>query len=265
MAKREVYANAPLRLVAAELRYPYAPRLSTADVLQELTTLFRPTFPIPEPTGIQVVMSVGGGGQSSSASSANRFLARDRSSSVTVTQTNIVIETTDYGEYGRFRPMLETCLEALGRVRDGIVGVERVGLRYLNEIRVPAVRESSQWTEYLAANLVAPLLLVPGQRIALMQSIVQTEPVDKVATLVRFGALRGQVVSSVGPLRVKSVPPDEPFFLLDIDCSWSSGESFDEYGFEAALSTCDRLHAPIDSLFEDAITDKLREVFRRAQ
>jgi len=184
---------------------------------------------------------------------------------VTITQTNIVIETTDYGEYGRFRPMLETCLEALGRVRDGIVGVERVGLRYLNEIRVANVHEASHWAKYLAPNLVAPLQLVPGRRVALMQSVVQTEPIDKVATVLRFGALRGQVVSAAGPLRVKPLPADEPFFLLDIDCAWSSGESFDEYGFEAALSICDRLHAPIDTLFEDAITDSLRAVFRRVE
>ncbi len=266
MARREIYPNAPLRLVVAELRYPYAPRLSSPDAIEHLTDLFRPTFPLPEPTGMQVVMAMAGGSQAqSSTSSVNRFLARDRSASVSVSPQNIVIETTVYSEYEQFRPMLEKCLRGLEEIRGAVIGLERVGLRYINEIRVPALRRPEEWRHYLQAPLVAGLDLVSGHDVALTQSVVQTEPRDNVTTLVRYGALRGQVVSSVGPLHVEAVPPTMPFFLLDIDNSWSSHQSFDDYSVDGALNICDRLHGPIDSLFESALRDELREVFRSVE
>jgi uncharacterized protein (TIGR04255 family) len=259
---REVYPNAPLRLVAAELRFPYAPRLGSSDVLEELTTTFRPTFPLPTPGGLQVVMTVAGATQSSGV---NRFLSKDRTASVTVSPTNIVIETTEYREYGQFRPLLETCLTALASIPGAIVGLERVGLRYVNEVRVPNLGDVSEWTKYFTPNLVAALHLIPDRAVGVMQAVVQTEPVDGMLTVFRYGALRGQVVASGGPLRVATVPTNEPFFMLDLDNSWSSGESFDAYSVEAALDISDRLHAPIDALFEAVITDELRRVFRRTE
>jgi uncharacterized protein (TIGR04255 family) len=205
-------------------------------------------------------MTVGGASQSTGV---NRFLTKNRTASVTVGPTNIVIETTEYHEYEQFRPLLATCLAALGSIQGAIVGLERVGLRYVNEVRVPNLGNASGWTRYFTPNLVAPLHLVPDRSVGVMQAVVQTEPLEGTITVFRYGALRGQVVASGGPLRVASVPADEPFFMLDIDNSWSSGESFDEYSVETALDICDRLHAPIDALFEAVITDDLRKVFRR--
>jgi len=231
-------------------------------VLEELTAKFRPTFPIPAPGGVQLVVGVGGSAQQSSVT---RFLAKDRTSSVTVSPTNIVIETTDYEEYDQFRPMLATCLAALGAIRGAIVGLERVGLRYVNEVRIPGLINALEWTKYFAPNLIAPLGLMPDRSVAIMQAVVQSEPTDNMTTLIRYGALRGQVVSAAGPLRVAEVSPKDPFFMLDIDNSWTSSESYDEYAMEAGLDICDRLHTPIDTLFEAVITDQLRAVFRSAK
>jgi uncharacterized protein (TIGR04255 family) len=261
---REVYPNAPLRLVVAEFRFPYAPKLASAEVLEELTTTFRPTFPLPTPAAVQVVMTTTIGGTSQSTGSVNRFLTKDRTSSVTVSPTNIVVETTEYQEYEKFRPLLATCLAALGSVPGAIVGLERVGLRYVNEVRVPDLGAVSDWTKYFASNLVAPLNLIPHRSVGVMQAVVQTDPVDRMITVFRFGALRGQVVAPGGPLRVAAAPADSPFFMLDIDNSWSSGESFDAFSSETALDICDRLHDPIDALFETVITNELRKTFRRS-
>jgi uncharacterized protein (TIGR04255 family) len=260
---REVYPNAPLRLVAAEFRFPYAPKLASTEVLEELTTTLRPTFPLPTPTAMQVVMTTTIGGTSQSTGPVNRFLTKDRTASVTVSPTNIVIETTEYHEYEKFRPLLAICLAALGSVRGAIVGLERVGLRYVNEVRVPNLSGAPDWTKYFASNLVAPLHLVQDRSVGVMQAVVQTDPIDGMVTVFRFGALRGQVVAPGGPLRVAASPTDSPFFMLDIDNSWSSGESFDAFSVETALNICDRLHDPIDALFEAVISNELRKIFRR--
>jgi len=260
---REVYARPPLRLVIADLRYPFAPRLGSQEVLQNLTTLLRPIFPIPEAAGVQILMSVGGGGSTQTATQGapNRFFSRERTTSVTVSPTNMAVETSDYGEYQKFRPVLRTCLETLASV-DNLVGVERLGLRYINEIRVPGLSHPREWVEYLAPQYVKTLDVLADKPIALSQSVVQSEPVDEISTVVRFGALRGQVVASVGPLRVAEVPANSPFFLLDFDNSWTSGDAFNEYSVDFVLDLADRLHAPIDDLFEGALTDPLRALLR---
>lgn len=262
---REVYPSPPLRLVVAELRYPFAPRLGAPEVLSELTTRFRHAFPVPDPTAAQIIMAVGGAQPTAATASANRFFSKDRTASVTVTPTNLVVETSSYGEYDRFRPTLQAGLETLATVHDGIVGIERVGLRYINEIRVSGLSDPRDWDAYVDASLVAPLRVVPGAQISLMQSVLQTEPRDGVVTLLRSGALRGQAVSSMGPLKVAEVPADDPFFLLDIDNSWASADAFEEYTVERTLALYDRLHAPIDELFEASITERSRDLFRRRE
>jgi len=175
----------------------------------------------------------------------------------------MVVETIRYSEYANFRPVLAACLESLNAVQDAIVGFERVGLRYVNEIRVPGLHDAGEWEHYLAPNLVAPLSVMNHHPISVMQTVVQTEPVDNVATLIRYGALRGQALLPGGTLNLPALSPSDPFFLLDIDNSWSSTDSFDEDAMREAGSIYDRLHAPIDALFEAAITDRLRDVFRR--
>lgn len=260
MSDREIYANAPLRLVAAEFRYPYAPKLGGADVLQELTAAFRPRFPIPEQPVQQVVMSVAGEvSQPARITAANKFLSKDRTASVTLTQTNIVIETTEYHGYDSFKPLIAASLEGLGSYASAIVGLERVGLRYINEIRLARLQGPGDWAGYVNNDMMAPLHLLEDREPALFQAVVQTELADNIALVLRYGALRGQVVSPVGPLKVAPVPAEDPFFLIDIDSSWVSGEAFDNYSLDAALDICDRLHEPIDDLFERAITDRLRD------
>jgi uncharacterized protein (TIGR04255 family) len=263
---REIYPNAPLRLVAAELRYPFAPKLGSSEVLEELTARFRAEFPIPEQAGIQVLMAMGASpGASAQPATANRFLSKDRTSSLTVTPTNVLLETTQYEGYGSFRSLLEGCLTALGPRAEAIVGLERVGLRYVNEIRIPRLASLTEWIPYVSNKMLAPMSILGDREASLMQSVVQSQPVDNVGIVVRFGALRGQVVSATGSLKVQPVAADAPFFMVDIDSSWSSGNSFDDYSIRAALGICDKLHEPIHDLFEQAITDKLRkEILRQA-
>src|SRR6266478_3958136 len=218
----------------------------------------RPMFPVPESPG-QIVMTLGRPPQAIPIS-VTRFMSKDRTAAVTVSTQNMVVETIRYSEYANFRPLLTACLESLHAVQDAIVGFERVGLRYVNEIRVPGLRDAAEWEHYLAPKFVAPLSVMNHHPISLMQTVVQTEPEDNVMTLVRFGALRGQALLPGGALSLPAHSPSDPFFLLDIDNSWSSTDSFDDDAMRMAGDIYDRLHAPIDALFEAAITDRLRDV-----
>src|ERR1700737_281888 len=212
---REIYPNAPLRLVAAELRYPFAPRLGSPEVLEELTGAFRNQFPIPEQAAVPVLMAMAArAGGSPQPSTANRFLTKDRTSSVTVTPMNVLLETTQYEGYEWFRSLLESCLIALGTRAEAIVGLERVGLRYVNEIRVPGLTSFTEWERYVSNKILAPMSILGDREPSSIQGVVQAQPIDNVTILVRFGALKGQVVSPVGSLKVKQLAVDDPFFMV---------------------------------------------------
>ena len=249
--------------MAAELRYPFAPRLGSPEVLEELTGAFRNQFPIPEQAAVPVLMAMAArAGGSPQPSTANRFLTKDRTSSVTVTPMNVLLETTQYEGYEWFRSLLESCLIALGTRAEAIVGLERVGLRYVNEIRVPGLTSFTEWERYVSNKILAPMSILGDREPSSIQGVVQAQPIDNVTILVRFGALKGQVVSPVGSLKVKQLAVDDPFFMVDIDSSWSS-ESFDDYSVRAVLEICDKLHDPIDDLFDQTVTERLRkEVLR---
>jgi uncharacterized protein (TIGR04255 family) len=58
-------------------------------------------------------------------------------------------------------------------------------------------------------------------------------------------------------------PEDGPFFL-DIDSFWTRLGVLEEFDAAVALAIADRIHEPVDGLFERAITERLREeVLRR--
>lgn len=53
---------------------------------------------------------------------------------------------------------------------------------------------------------------------------------------------------------------------MDIDSFWAPSDGFPEFDIEMLLAMCDDLHAPVRSLFERLITDRLRkEVLRHAE
>jgi uncharacterized protein (TIGR04255 family) len=74
----------------------------------------------------------------------------------------------------------------------------------------------------------------------------------------RSGILDGHVVDDSGPLTLPTPPQDGPFFLIDIDSFWTKSGPLAKWSTEAAIGISDSLHAPIDDLFENCITDVLR-------
>ena len=138
MVEREVYPNAPLRLVTAEFRFPISPRLSGGDLLTVLGDQLGETFPIVEPTSLQLTIGgpapqptplIGSGG-------GYRLLTRDRTTAVTVSANRITIETTVYRRWEDFRDgPVAKALTAVGDGLGAIAGLERVGLRFINEVR----------------------------------------------------------------------------------------------------------------------------------
>ena len=196
------------------------------------------------------------------AAAGLRMLNRDRTASVTLTAASLVVETSTYVQFEQYREIVRAALEALGAV-DEIPGMQRVGLRYLDEIRIPGVERPSDWTPYVHDALHGPIGLLDATA-RVTQGLVEYEVGDNRQLVMRYGASSGWAVDPTGPVRVPE-SSDGPFFLLDIDSFWTAPQDLlPEYSLDAVISVCNELHAPVRTLFEASITDKLRDdVLRR--
>lgn len=269
VAQREVYPNAPLRLVTAEFAFPISPRLSGADLLTVLGSEFGETFPIMELANLKLAIGaptprpaslIGEGG-------GYRLLTLDRTTAVTVSANRITVETTTYRHWEDFRRgPVASAVMTVGDRLGAIAGLDRVGLRFINEVRVPGMVNTNplQWRGYIAPELLAAADLVGGREVKTVQIALHLAGEDGTEVMMRAGALEGRVVDDTGPLRLPRPPQPGAFFLVDIDSFWDRAAIYDNWDSSRALDIIDRLHTPIDELFESCLTDKLRrEVLRR--
>lgn len=265
---REIYPNAPLQLVAFELRFPLALKLLSAESLGIVQESLTDQVPIVE-GGLEGGMTINVPAGTQAMLQPQQFyklVAKDRSASVTLQQAAVVVESSNYLRYAVFRALVERTLEALaGAVR--LAGVTRVGLRYINEIRVPAeILQPEDWRAYVAAPLLEPLRVFRSLPAAEMMGRLLFDFGDGRQVTMNHGAIRqGEVVMSGGPLRVKQKDTRQPFFLIDVDSSWSPLDGLADFSPEAMLDMCDRLRTPARDLFEASITEELREQVLRKE
>lgn len=256
----EAYPHAPLVYVTCELRFPLAPSLSGDATLEALTEAFHETLPVPE----EVMLSA-----SDDASPLHvlaerllRFTNRSRTLSVALTRTSLSVETTAYSGWTGFKACVSDAVRIVAsQVR--IVGIERVGLRYINEIRVPVVfGDASGWSGWVNPALLGHLGLMPDGVPESLTSLVALRRGDA-GLLVRFASLNGGGAVSDEPLR-RTIPASEgPCFVIDTDSfRLSPGEHMVDFDARALEPVLGDLHEPLGEIFERSVTDQARAVFR---
>lgn len=258
---REVFVNAPLAFVACEVRYPFTPRLTSDESFEALSEQLRAVLPVPSESPLQTV-SLSPAGAAADTEPRFRFSDKVRTFSAAVGRSALVIETTHYTEYPKFRELLLAVLAAVDSVA-APVGVERVGLRYIDEIRVPRpITSVADWRGWIADDVLASLNLATGYAAKGMQTLVRLANGANDITL-RYAALSGAGVVDDGPLRRRLPSADGPFFVIDTDSYWNDAEAgLIDYDVNQLLDLVDQLHEPVGVLFHRAITDQLRNEFR---
>ena len=257
--QREVFANAPLAYVACEVRFPLAPSLTGEDSLMSFATAFADTLPIPEVATFlpSPDMDAGEGPERQL-----RFLDKARTASVAVTRRSVSVEVTHYDGWDHFKPRVLQAIEATTGIAP-IVGVERIGLRYINEIRVPdEVADASGWKGWIAEGVVSHLEPIPGYTAESSQTVIDLRG-EGGRMVARYAALVGSGVVSDEPLRRKTPATVGPFFVIDTDSYRETpGEEMLACTSEALDPVLDELHEPLGELFQRTITDKSRNLFR---
>jgi uncharacterized protein (TIGR04255 family) len=262
--RREVFPNAPLEFVACEIRVPTAPKLVRDDTFELLTDALREIFPIPDTEQIQTLTVIGGKDGGVESERRFRFLNRERTASAVVARNAITVETTDYSEFDDFRSLVLTVADAVATTTT-LVGIERIGLRYIDEIRVPEeITDTSGWRGWISDEVVGVLGVAAGFNTNALQTVLRLVGEDSTGVVLRYAAMIGDGVVGDGPLRRRATASSGPFFVIDTDSyRTSAGPAMEDFEHDRIAGILDVIHAPVGTLFHRAITDRLREEFRR--
>lgn len=253
-----MYPNAPVVLVALEVRHPASGLLSSRDRARLKSELGRRT-PIRRDVR-SYGFEIGAGGPLIPRAMEEEFPKYfDRSQTIAVSAQSeaTVIELSAYRGWEDCVDLVRLVMESRNRVAP-IDGTLRVGLRFINEFRVPG--ESPDWSGYLNAPIKPDGLAVPDMKMQGWQgtSVYQHEHTAGQMLNLRYGLMEESTIAAGGhdlrfPNRGRGT-----FYLLDMD-SYLTPVGTPEFVLEDLIETMERLHAPLRQLFERLITDRLRD------
>lgn len=263
MSQTQPYVNDALRYAAIEVRFAPLDDL-VSPIVNEFRDRIRGDLVVSEQEQ-QVTLNLGPAGPSTQQTLRQRFSTRDRITSAVLGRDILILETTDYPGWSEFRDRFMRLIAGLEDVRrpDGIL---RVGIRYIDEIRVPGLQRLRDWSHWISESLMAPLLLDPDNEPSGATLALQYGAAPGFVTLFRAAPFsEGQTVQAEGPLRLPYPTIESPYFLLDTDASWADpNRIIPEFTGDLITAVLDELHAPCVRLFEASLTDRLRnDVLRR--
>ena len=270
MGATEVYKHAPLAMVVAEILFTHEPSLADAKARDRALASIRDELPILVNKQImQGALFVPG------RETPTEFSTKELLEAMSVDGQTLVTLATDtvsvsmsgavYGHYGdTLRPLIDRVLDC---VSDTLrqVAVRRIGLRYLDELRVPnPPANAAGWSEWVNPSLVAATTAPVGGHITGTKASFESEVGGGVRVQFNAGSFDGTtIIADDHPFsdRSKAKGPG-PMFILDLDASWQPEFGFELFNSEAIKKTFDTLHEPTSGLFEWAIGDLARELFR---
>lgn len=265
------YKNPPVALVAVEIKFPGeigAPVPSSVqralgevlggDWVPEQVQQSGVTVNLGPAAPMQTIFGPG-----NPANAILRFSVRDRTTAVALTAGSVTVETTRYGNWPQFRGILQKAVETTEKVLRP-AGVTRVGMRYVNEIRIAGPGDVD-WRAWLSPTVLPPAIDAPDGTDAWMPlnwtGAAQYKIGEDRFLVIRYGPQPEQpgfIVNPDGPLRRLGPRPKGPFFLLDFDAFWQPS-AIPPWNTDEVLVTCDELRKPVRTLFDEIITERLAE------
>jgi uncharacterized protein (TIGR04255 family) len=266
----EVYPTPPVAapvaapvvaLVTMEIRHPATDSL-TESTGRELKHLLADNLPIErQGQDMSWGMVAPGAAPTPTAERFVRYVNRDNTLAASMKSQAIVIESTNYTSFEALRDIAMRVVDARAQV-SSLVGVERIGLRYVLEVRVPVgVDGRVEWSNWIAEPLLGPQRLAPaGLFLTEWQgAAVYREPQPGRSLIVRYGPGFGQALDANYHLRRVIQVQAGPYFLMDIDSFWTPSGSIPEYDRDELLSTYQALYTPARSVFQEMLTGRMKD------
>ncbi len=172
-----------------------------------------------------------------------RLVGKDQSSAIGINPESVSLEVQRYPGWSTFSRDLDPLLRVVGDVVDPD-HVVRVGMRYLNQIKLPV--GVTDWSGLIPAELLGPSLhpvLRPGVIAAEHKTILAVD--EHTRCLFRYGQFTD--------------PEGESSYLLDYDVYREAEVEFD---VQKLLDTAEDLHSVAWNLFRSTTTEELVKSFR---
>lgn len=255
MAKLEIYPSAPLRFVALEIRFGFNPRLATADGQAAVFSKLQQDFPLAEAAEtVQVTIAPGAPPQQVQDL---RMKNSDRTWSVNVSPELLAVRTSAYQDFDGFVAVVSRAVKATFDSES--VPTTRIGIRYIDEIRVPGVERPMDWASYVDDRLLGCVAFAEDSPIEQAQGALVLSAGDDRHLLLRYGPSQEPVVDPEGPLFLE--PISGPIFVLDVDSYWqfSDPQAAKFLDGDEIAGICRELDSSAYEIFERAITDRLRD------
>ncbi len=260
----EHFAVPPVALVTAELRFTDSPRLRQQDTLDAIAIACEHRFPIAEPiTGMAVEPTGLGAAPQLVARQSVILRNADSTEALTLTSNSLTYETTAYRDFDDLAGVVNDACRTL--ITAGVApALTRVGLRYINEVRVrEPVSEVRAWSDWIDPRVLGTLSVAPeGVPVRALQAAVSFDLGNGGGLQIGYAAVpQGSVVNH----RFLKRPPFEqrPFFAMDFDgfCDFSADPAKFLDPDLVARVLCG-VHAPIGEAFQRSLTDNSRSLFR---
>lgn len=272
MPRREVFPNAPLAMVVAETRFSYVPELDQPSAMSAVLSTLSAQLPVlnrSQQTNFEITVGSDGSVQPRTTPTIDVLEARATDSQTTAAVTAQSLTLAMSGKaYTKFEDSLRPLLEkVIGGLQSAFPAtfVTRAGLRYLDEIRVPDPPESlGDWSRWIASPLLGAVDLLTefDGRVAEMRSTYRYDLTGSRQVVLNWGPFLGTgVVGPDHPFHLSDARP-ERMFVLDLDASWTPSSSLEPLDPQAVLTVYDELHGPAQSVFQSALTDDARNLFR---
>jgi len=245
-----------------EIRHPAGPLSESSR--EELKRLLIQDLPIErQAQDMQWAMGAGGN-PTPTAERFTRFVNRDNTLAASMKTQTVAVETTAYTEFESWANAVMRVVDARAQVSP-LVGVERIGLRYLLELRAPASADGQvDWSQTVAEPLLGPRGIAPGGLpLADWQgAAVYREAQPGKSMIVRYGTGTGQPLDPNYHLRRIIPAQPGPFFLLDIDSFWTPTGAIPDYDRDDVLATFRALYEPARAVAHEMLIGRPDQLLR---
>jgi uncharacterized protein (TIGR04255 family) len=267
-ANREVFPNAPLALVVAEVRFTDSARLRQQETLDAVAIALEERFPFSSPqTNVTFnIANIGPAVPPQVEQQQQRQVVLTNAAStesLTITPSSFIYETTDYREFDDLCSGVTVACKALidANVRPALL---RVGLRYIDEIRVPEpITDVRAWSKWIDNSVLGPLTIGPEDvAVRNAQGLITFDLGEGNGLNFQYAALNQNPVVQPALLKRQKFEP-APFFVLDFDGYRDfSGQDAVPLDADEVAKVLTAVHDPAGGAFQRAITEDARNLFR---
>lgn len=248
--------RSPIALAVAQMRFPAILAInSDENLIARYQEKIRSNYP-HFATGQQIEFLFGPQGitQQPAQTKSWKLTDKQRRWTITVTTNSITLETQRYTSISEFARRMAEAVSAAKETFE-IEVQERMGLRYVNEIRHPDVSKPSDWRKLMNSAFIGPL---SDDWIAdSIASTIQELRLNfsDASLVVRHGATQGTTVAP----EPGTTAPEGEFYLLDFDAFHEEEKELDA---DELTESMKRYNRSIYSLFRWGMSDQLFEFLK---